>query len=159
VLVFEMLSGLPPYHQPDANPVILYERILRGPRFLRWPPFRAPATDLNLRLMHGDPSRRRANLRAGAADVFAHAWFAEVDWERLVRRDITAPYLPKICGEGDASAFETYDEGNSAEAYGQETPDLFGHEFPEFDYTTGPSAALNASQIQDAMQSLTFEMS
>jgi serine/threonine protein kinase len=104
VLIFEMLSGLPPYHQPDANPVVLYEKIQRGPRFIRWPLFHANATDLILKLMEGDPSKRYGNLRNGAGDVFAHEWFREVDWERLLRRDIIAPYMPKISGDGDASA-------------------------------------------------------
>ena len=57
-----------------------------------------------MRLMEGDPSRRYGNLRHGAGDVFAHPWFGEVDWDRLAARQITAPYLPRINGEGDASA-------------------------------------------------------
>jgi protein kinase A len=54
--------------------------------------------------MEGDPSKRYGNLRNGAGDVFAHDWFKEVDWERLVAREITAPYLPKLNFLGDASA-------------------------------------------------------
>jgi protein kinase A len=104
VLIFEMLSGLPPYHQPEANPVVLYEKITRGPAFIRWPAFNDNATDIILKLMEGDPSKRYGNLRHGAGDVFAHAWFREVDWEKLGNREITAPYLPKITGDGDASA-------------------------------------------------------
>lgn len=100
-----MLSGLPPYHNPDGNHAILYEKITRGPRFIRWPAFGAPATDLILKLMESDPSKRYGNLHHGAGDVFAHAWFREVDWEKLRNREITAPYLPKIQGEGDASAY------------------------------------------------------
>jgi protein kinase A len=104
VLIFEMLSGLPPYHSPDTNHAILYEKITRGPRFIRWPAFGANATDLILKLMEGDPSKRYGNLRHGAGDVFAHVWFREVDWDKLRNREITAPYLPKIQGDGDASA-------------------------------------------------------
>lgn len=99
-----MLSGLPPYHQPDQNTVSLYEKISRGPTFIRWPPFQVNATDLILKLMEGDPSRRYGNLRHGAGDVFAHPWFSEVDWVKLRNREISAPYLPKISGDGDASA-------------------------------------------------------
>lgn len=40
----------------------------------------------------------------GSNDVFCHSWFAEVDWERLERREVMAPYMPKVMGEGDASA-------------------------------------------------------
>jgi serine/threonine protein kinase len=100
-----MLSGLPPFHQPDANPVVLYEKITRGPAFIKWPAaFNPLATDLILKLMESDPSKRYGNLRHGAGDVFAHSWFKEVDWDRLAVREITAPYLPKISGDGDASA-------------------------------------------------------
>lgn len=105
VLIFEMLSGLPPYHQAEPNHMILYEKIMRGPAYIRWPTqFHANATDIILKLMESDPSRRFGNMRHGAGDVFAHPWFQEVDWVKLAAREITAPYLPRITGEGDASA-------------------------------------------------------
>ena len=104
VLIFEMLSGLPPYHQPEANPVLLYEKITRGPAYIRWPAFKEHATDLILKLMEGDASKRYGNMRHGAGDVFAHPWFREVDWVKLAAREITAPYLPKMASDGDASA-------------------------------------------------------
>jgi hypothetical protein len=34
------------------------------------------------------------------------------------------------------SRFEVYSEDNAADAYGQVTMDLYGHEFPDFDYTS-----------------------
>ncbi|KII95556.1 hypothetical protein PLICRDRAFT_98490 [Plicaturopsis crispa FD-325 SS-3] len=139
VLIFEMLSGLPPFHQQDNNPVILYEKIKLGPSFIKWPAFQTNATDLILKLMEGDPSKRFGNLHHGAGDVFAHPWFREVDWDRLRAREITAPYLPKIKGEGDASAFENYAEDNVAGSYGQPGVDLYGTAFPDFDYTAPPS--------------------
>jgi len=105
VLIFEMLSGLPPYHQTEVNHMLLYERITRGPSFIRFPAaFNENATDIVMKLMEGDASRRYGNLRHGAGDVFAHPWFREVDWDKLAAREITAPYLPRINGDGDASA-------------------------------------------------------
>lgn len=136
VLIFEMLSGLPPYHHPDPNPVLLYERITQGPAFIKWPAFNGLATDLILKLMESDPSKRYGNLRHGAGDVFGHPWFKEVDWEKLRAREITAPYLPKINGDGDASAFDSYPEDNVAETYGLPGPDPFGAAFPNFDYAS-----------------------
>ncbi|CAL1712067.1 unnamed protein product [Somion occarium] len=135
VLIFEMLSGLPPFHEPDANPVTLYEKISTGPTCIKWPAFNPNATDLILKFMERDPSKRYGNLRNGAGDVFAHPWFREVDWERLKNREIQAPYLPKINGDGDASAFERYPEDNAAEAYGLPAEDPHGLLFPDFDYT------------------------
>ena len=106
VLVFEMLTGFPPFHQPDGNTAVLYERILQGPRYIQWPwPLLQPfATDIILKLMEGDPVKRYGKSAHGAGDVFVHPWFNEVDWERLKNKKITAPYLPKLHGDGDASA-------------------------------------------------------
>ncbi|THH26720.1 hypothetical protein EUX98_g7469 [Antrodiella citrinella] len=139
VLIFEMLSGLPPFHEPDISPVVLYEKIAQGPTCIKWPAFHANATDLILKFMERDPSRRYGNLHNGAGDVFAHPWFREVDWEKLKNREITAPYLPKISGDGDASAFERYPEDNAAAAYGLPTNDLYGDQFPDFEYTNNSS--------------------
>lgn len=99
-----MLSGLPPFHEPDASHVLLYEKICAGPAAIRWPPFNAHAQDLILKFLENDPTKRYGNLKHGAGDVFAHPWFREVDWEKLRNREITAPYQPKIAGAGDASA-------------------------------------------------------
>ncbi|TDL23111.1 kinase-like protein [Rickenella mellea] len=137
VLIFEMLYGLPPYHQPEPNPFLLYERITRGTAFIRWPPFHTNAKDLILKLMESDPSKRYGNLKHGAGDVFAHPWFREVDWEKLLRREITAPYMPKIDGDGDASAFERYPEGDVVKSYGAQGEDQWGQCFPDFEYTSG----------------------
>ena len=134
VLIFEMLSGLPPYHQPVPNPVLLYERIAAGPAHIHWPAFNPDAKDLICKLMESDPSRRYGNLQYGAGDVFAHPWFREVDWAKLRARDIGAPYIPRIDGDGDASAFEHYPEGDETNFYGREGDDPWGRLFPDFDY-------------------------
>ncbi|KAJ7935320.1 kinase-like domain-containing protein [Mycena leptocephala] len=137
ILIYEMLFGLPPYHQVEQNHLILYDRIQAGPSKVTFPPaaFSDQAKDLIMKLMEGDPSKRFGNMRHGAADVFTHPWFREVDWTRLEAREITAPYLPRIAGDGDASAFEKYPEDDVSATYGLPTPDLNGSLFPDFEYT------------------------
>jgi len=104
VLIFEMLTGLPPFHRPEDSPMALYARIQSGPSCIRFPAINILAKDLILKFLESNPSKRYGNLRNGAGDVFSHQWFREVDWEKLRNRDIVAPYLPKVTGEGDASA-------------------------------------------------------
>ncbi|KAJ7496687.1 kinase-like domain-containing protein [Mycena latifolia] len=137
ILIYEMLFGLPPYHQTEQNHLILYDRIQAGPSKVAFPPaaFSDQAKDLIMKLMEGDSSKRFGNMRHGAADVFAHPWFREVDWTRLEAREITAPYLPRIAGDGDASAFDKYPEDDVSASYGLPTPDLNGALFPDFEYT------------------------
>ena len=105
VLIFEMLTGLPPFHRADGAPMHLYSRIQAGPASIRWPNgINLLAKDLILKFLEGEPSKRLGNLQQGAGDVFAHGWFREVDWDKLLERRITAPYLPKVAKDGDASA-------------------------------------------------------
>ncbi|CCM02970.1 uncharacterized protein FIBRA_05085 [Fibroporia radiculosa] len=136
VLTFEMLSGLPPFHEPDITPVKLYEKIARGPSCITWPLIHSNAKDLILKFMESDPSKRYGNLRHGAGDVFAHPWFSEVDWDKLRRCEIQAPYMPQISGDGDASAFDSYPEIDATMLYGVPTSDPYGGQFPDFEYTS-----------------------
>ncbi|KAI0262222.1 kinase-like protein [Gloeopeniophorella convolvens] len=135
VLIFEMLTGLPPFHRPDDSPMALYARIQSGPSCIRFPAINILAKDLILKFLESNPSKRYGNLRNGAGDVFSHQWFREVDWDKLGNRDIVAPYLPKVTGEGDASAFEQYEEGNVVAEYGRAAEDVHGVHFPDFEYT------------------------
>lgn len=138
ILIFEMLTGLPPFHRTEKGentPMALYSRIQEGERAIRWPTFPPLARDIVLRFLEQDPSKRFGNLHNGAGDVFGHAWFREVDWARLRAREITAPFVPKVDSPGDARAFEAYAENDATAKYGEPAPDPHGHWFPDFDYT------------------------
>ncbi|KAG6329328.1 hypothetical protein ID866_9761 [Astraeus odoratus] len=136
VLTFEMLTGFPPFYQPDGNTNALYERILRGPRFIQWPPLGSHVTDLIFKLMESDPVKRYGKVQYGEGDVFVHLWFSEVDWQSLRDRKITAPYLPRLQNDGDASAFAKYPEDEASSKYGIPCDDPHGREFPDFEYTS-----------------------
>ncbi|KAI5835401.1 camp-dependent protein kinase A catalytic subunit [Schizophyllum commune Tattone D] len=143
VLCYEMLSGLPPFHTPDGNPQTLYAKIREGPNSLPWnsPNFTLYSIDLIRRLMEGEPSKRYGNMRHGAGDVFAHPWFAEVDWEKLEDREVSPPYIPNIGGAGDASAFDLYHEDGMEELFRPPPLDTLADQFPDFDYTYDDSVA------------------
>ncbi|KAL7421609.1 cAMP-dependent protein kinase catalytic subunit [Cryptotrichosporon argae] len=130
VLIFEMLAGYPPFFTEDGNPMKLYEKIIAGK--VRYPTyFDALAKELLKNLLVGDLTKRYGNLRAGSSDIFAHGWFAEVDWDKLYRREIPAPYIPKIEGEGDASQFDRYQEADVS-LYGKEGASPYDHMFLDF---------------------------
>lgn len=94
----------------------IYENILKGR--VKYPPYiHNDAQDLLQRLITADLTKRLGNLHGGSEEVKRHAWFAEVTWERLARKDIDAPYIPPVkAGMGDASQFERYPE--ETEEYG-----------------------------------------
>lgn len=151
VLMFEMLAGYPPFYTESTHPVHLYEKIIAGN--VVYPNFFDPmAVGLLQRFLTHDVSDRYGNLKYGSKDIFAHPWFAEVVWERLFKREIPAPYVPRIEGEGDASQYvqspsphlwrkgtndiavsryERYAE-NDMSSYGRQGPDPYKDLFPDF---------------------------
>lgn len=85
----------------------LYEKIIAGK--IRYPAYFTPeAKDLLKSLLTNDITKRFGNLANGSRDIFGHVWFQEVDWERLYRKEIPAPYVPKVDGDWDASNFDAY---------------------------------------------------
>ncbi|GAA5850052.1 hypothetical protein JCM8547_000996 [Rhodosporidiobolus lusitaniae] len=130
VLMFEMLAGYPPFFTEDSNPMRLYEKIIAGK--IRYPAYFTPeAKDLLKSLLTNDITKRFGNLANGSRDIFSHVWFQEVDWERLYRKEIPAPYVPKVEGDWDASNFDAYPEVDLSE-YGSTGPDPHGHLFTAF---------------------------
>ncbi|KAJ1025218.1 hypothetical protein NDA16_002722 [Ustilago loliicola] len=131
VLLYEMLAGYPPFFTEDGNPIKLYEKIIACK--VRYPPyFETGVKDLLKNLLTADLSKRYGNLHRGSKDIFGHMWFAEVDWDRLYRREIPAPYLPTVTADGDSSQFERYPENDVGEYSRSDLPDNLGHLFPDF---------------------------
>ncbi|ROW04621.1 hypothetical protein VPNG_07476 [Cytospora leucostoma] len=129
ILIYEMLCGYTPFWD-SGSPMKIYENILRGK--VKYPAYINPdAQDLLERLITADLTKRLGNLFGGPKDVKQHAWFAEVTWDRLARKDIDAPYTPPVkAGAGDASQFDRYPE--DPERYGTGGHDEYGHLFPDF---------------------------
>ncbi|EXJ89581.1 AGC/PKA protein kinase [Capronia epimyces CBS 606.96] len=120
ILIFEMLCGFTPFWD-GGSPVKIYENILKGR--VKYPPYiHHDAQDLLVQLITNDLTKRLGNLHGGPADIKNHPWFAEVTWERLLKKDIDAPYVPPVKGgAGDASQFDKYPE--ETEEYGKKGDD------------------------------------
>ncbi|KAK6341307.1 camp-dependent protein kinase catalytic subunit [Orbilia brochopaga] len=129
ILIFEMLCGYTPFWD-GGSPMKIYENILRGK--VKYPAYIHPdAMDLLQQLITPDLTKRLGNLYHGSRSVLEHAWFAEVNWERLLSKQIEPPYVPPVRGGiGDASLFDKYPE--ETEEYGKDGPDQYGHFFTDF---------------------------
>jgi serum/glucocorticoid-regulated kinase 2 len=92
VLLYEMLTGLPPYYDENTNE--MYRKILQEP--LTFPGDLVPnsAKDLLSRLLDRDPGRRLgAN---GAAEIKAHPFFTSIDWRKLLQRKYEPTFKPSV---------------------------------------------------------------
>jgi serine/threonine protein kinase len=105
ILIYEMLVGSPPFYHENHR--VLYENIVHKKAYFP-PGFDWIAQDLVERLLEKDPQKRLGALVHGAADVKAHPWFREVNWELLVTGQLRPPYRPKAAADGDTSNFDQY---------------------------------------------------
>ena len=103
--MYEMLSGEPPF--VDNDPMGIYQKILGGK--LSFPrKYDKAAKSLTKKLLTHDLTKRYGCLKNGARDIKRVRWFAELDWIRLLRRDLEAPIIPEVAHESDTSNFEEY---------------------------------------------------
>jgi len=103
-LIYEMLTGLPPFYSQNIN--IMYQKILNGE--LRFPSYvSADAQALLEGLLTRDPDKRLGSSKEGAAEVKRHPFFKDIDWEKLEKKDIEAPFKPKVKDVMDISQIDT----------------------------------------------------
>lgn len=127
VLIYELLTGYPPFY--DENPFGIYQLVLAGkvefPRLVE-----THARDLVRKLLQADRAKRLGNLKAGGDDLRKHKWFRGVDFDKIFRKELEAPFVPKTSGDGDTQQFEAYpdskDSGSTEPLSKSADEELFG---------------------------------
>ncbi|KAJ5502443.1 hypothetical protein N7463_005317 [Penicillium fimorum] len=103
VLLYEMLTGLPPFYDENTNE--MYRKILQEPLTFPSSDIVPPAArDLLTRLLDRDPVRRLgAN---GAAEIKSHHFFANIDWRKLLQRKYEPSFRPNVVDARDTENFD-----------------------------------------------------
>ncbi|KAF9787801.1 Pkinase-domain-containing protein [Thelephora terrestris] len=103
VLIYEMLTGLPPFYDENVN--IMYQRILSDP--LNFPPdISSEAKSVMTGLLQRDPKRRLGNH--GGDEIKKHPFFARyIDWSRLMAKKIQPPFKPSVESVLDVANFDS----------------------------------------------------
>lgn len=80
------------------------------------------AETLMMNLLVRNPADRLGYGLVDALPIMNHAWFAEVEWERLAKKDVDAPYVPPVeAGTGDTSMYDMYAEEKEISDEGDES--------------------------------------
>jgi len=91
-----MLTGLHPFYSQDVQQ--MYFRIMHAK--LEIPDsFDADTKDLLVKLLERDPQRRLAD----ATQIKGHNYFKGIDFDMLLRKEITPPFIPPVKGKDDIS--------------------------------------------------------
>ncbi|KAJ2896926.1 Serine/threonine-protein kinase gad8 [Zalerion maritima] len=103
VLLFEMLTGLPPFYDENTNE--MYRKILSEPLHFPNQEIVPPAAkDLLTRLLNRNPEERLgAN---GSAEIKAHPFFHAIDWRKLLQRKYEPTFKPNVTDALDTKNFD-----------------------------------------------------
>jgi len=97
-LVFEMLTGLPPFYSANTN--VMYQKILSSE--LRFPPeMSGDCRSFLSGLLERDPAKRM-----NGEDVIKHPWLSSIDWDKLLKKQIPAPWKPPVSSESDTTQID-----------------------------------------------------
>eukprot|EP00300_Choanocystis_sp_HF-7_P031719 c4131_g1_i1.p1 GENE.c4131_g1_i1~~c4131_g1_i1.p1 ORF type:complete len:463 (+),score=123.84 c4131_g1_i1:47-1435(+) len=103
VLLFEMLAGLPPFYSDNTN--LMYKKIMYSE--IAYPDdFPEPTRDIITKLLSRNPATRYGAGPGGAEAVKSHAYFAELNWVKLLAKAIEPPWRPAVHSETDSSNFD-----------------------------------------------------
>ncbi|RXK36317.1 AGC/AKT protein kinase [Tremella mesenterica] len=102
VLLYEMMTGLPPFYDENTNE--MYRKILSDP--LRFPEeFGSEARSLLTQLLNRDPAKRLGVN--GAQEIKNHPFFARhIDFKKLWAKKIQPPFKPAVASAIDTSNFD-----------------------------------------------------
>jgi len=109
VLIYEMLVGRSPFYSYGTDQVSLFKRIVQVK--YSFPPGGAvneQAQDLIQRLIVRRQANRFGCLARGDMDIRDHSWFNVIDVDKLLKKRIPSPWVPRIKDPLDASHFDSY---------------------------------------------------
>jgi len=88
-LMYEMFTGLPPFYSEDVQ--LMYSKIMNAK--LKFP---STIPEQAVSLIEGLLERNPAKRLADPVAIKAHPYFANIDWDKLVKLEITPPYIPPV---------------------------------------------------------------
>lgn len=101
VLLYEMLTGLPPFYDENTNE--MYRKILQ--QELRFPDDMSDAASSLLSgLLNRDPNARLGNR--GTDEIRNHEFFRSIDWNKLMKKAVQPPFKPSVQNVYDTTNFD-----------------------------------------------------
>jgi len=95
-LMYEMLTGLPPFYSQDVQQ--MYFKIMHAKLELA-DNLDADTKSILNGLLERDPNKRLAD----STMIKAHPYFKGLDWEKLLRKEISPPFIPPVKDKTDIS--------------------------------------------------------
>ena len=104
ILIYEMICGIPPFYVQDVNKMyylIKNEKIKFDRKFL----ISKDAKDLMTRLLDKNIENRLC-VHEGLEELKKHPFFKSIDFDAILRKEIEAPYVPRVKNSTDVENFD-----------------------------------------------------
>jgi serum/glucocorticoid-regulated kinase 2 len=102
ILLYELTVGIPPFYSQNTD--VMYKKIEQG--VLRFPPFLTDnCKSLIVDLLNRNPAERCGSLD-DVEDIKRHAFFADVDWDAMFRKEILPDFTPDVQQSDPSALFE-----------------------------------------------------
>lgn len=110
ILLYEMEAGYSPFSDPQGmDQVVICKNIVNG-RLVFPRNFNPDCKDLVKKLLAREVQSRLGNLKGGTDDIKNHRWFQGYDFEGYMKKQMRAPWVPKVSSATDVSNFDPYGE-------------------------------------------------
>ena len=95
IMIYEMLSGINPFKLRNKSN---YEKLqmIMNTDVPMMPEFSPVARDLLKSLLQRNPMYRLGSGRDGTNEIKDHEFFKDVNWDAMLRKEVPAPFVPKI---------------------------------------------------------------
>ena len=136
-----MIVGFPPFYHKNQS--TMYDLIEKYP--VKFPdpikhgiPISDSAKDLIERLLEKNPNKR-IGYEKGVQEIIEHDWFKDIDIDKLINRQLEAPFKPKLTSDlKDVSNFDKEFTSKSLEQSiipkkGKKKIEQYNPTFTEFD--------------------------
>jgi serine/threonine protein kinase len=108
VLTFEMIFGQQPFYTEGMDQVGLFRAIVNGEYSFPGSGISTEAANMIRGFLTRTPSQRLGSLAGGEDDILSHRWFTDIDFDKLRKQEMKAPFVPRIKNPLDASNFDDW---------------------------------------------------
>jgi protein kinase A len=117
-LMYEMILGQTPFYDHNIDQITLFKRIVHGRYRFPSNAFSEEAQDLITGMLANKSTQRLGCLAHAERDIKEHPFLSEINFGKLGKRMIKAPWVPRLRNPLDASCFESWDHLDDKETTG-----------------------------------------
>lgn len=117
-LMYEMILGQTPFYDTNIDQITLFKRIVHGRYRFPSKAFTEEAQDIIAGMLANKLTQRLGCLAQAERDIKQHAFMADINFGKLAKRMMKAPWVPQLRDPLDASCFESWDHLDDKETTG-----------------------------------------